>query len=91
MVLGSAFLDLGKVAGPLFVIVEPNAADAHTLVRFSKIGIAGGAPFFSDARSEEGRAAIAAGVRAGDAEIGRMVAAVGTPAADDRVLKGAAP
>jgi hypothetical protein len=58
--------------------VEPNPADADTLARFSKIGIAGGAPFFSDALSEEIRAAIAAGVRAGDAEIDRKVAAIGT-------------
>jgi hypothetical protein len=78
MALGSAFLDLGKVAGLLFVIVEPNAADADadTLARFSKIGIAGGAPFFSDSLTEEVRAAIAAGVRAGDAEIDRKVAAL---------------
>ena len=90
MVLASAFLDLGKVAGLLFVIVEPNAADADTLAHFSKIGIAGGAPFFSDSLSEEVRDAIAVGVRAGDAEIDRKFAAVGMTAADDRVLEGAA-
>jgi predicted Na+-dependent transporter len=58
--------------------VEPNAADADTLARFSKIGVAGGAPFFSDALPEEICDAIEAGVRAGDAEIDRKVTALGT-------------
>ena len=89
MALGIAFLDLGKVAGLLFVIVEPNAADADTLARFSKIGIAGGAPFFSDSLSEEVRATIAVGVRAGDAEIDRKVAAIGTTVNGWQIVAGA--
>lgn len=58
--------------------VAPHPADAATLGRFSRIGVAAGAPFFADALPEAIRDAIEAGVRKAEASIEAKATTLGT-------------